>query len=334
MDETQILSSILWVSELISSKTDLDELLQLIVELTPKLINLNRCSIWLWDAEEKEFIPRISYSPENEVRDEHLAAFYSLKIKSDEIPEISRKLLNEKVPVVISNAERNPMFPKKYAEFFQIKSMLLIPLLCGAEYIGTMVLDYRKEFHHFTQKEIRVAMGLSTHAAMAIKNAQLISSLKQERNFSRDIIETIGDGLLVIKPDRRVIIANNEMERLTGLSRQEILGLNCSTVFNGGLATDEVNMCNSICPLEDNTISAKTSYIRGSMKARDGRKLWLSSKYSHAHDLEGNLLYTVITVRDTTDKIQMEDRINHLYSRLRIDRVGLGNDEEMRKGGF
>jgi len=332
MDETQILSSILWVSELIGNETDMGELLQLIVELTPKLINLNRCTIFLWDEEKKEFVPRISYSPEREERKNHLAGFYAMRLKPEEIPELAEKLMNEKVPVVISNAKKSTHIPKKYVEFFKIKSALVIPLLCKGEFIGVMTLDHIKDFHHFTQKEIRVAMGLATHAALAIKNAQLISSLTEERNKTKRIIETMAEGMLVIAPDRKVIMTNSEMERLTGLRRKDMVGSQCYNVYNGGVINERGNYCVDSCPIAIK--SEEKTKVEGVIRTRDGREVWVSSNYSHARDIDGNILYTVVTVRDTSETKWMEDKLNTLYRKLQIDKIGVKRHDETPKGGF
>ena len=334
MDETQILSSLLWLSELIGTKTDVDELLELVVELTPKLINLNRCSIMLWDTKAKEFIPRVSFSPEREERKKHLAGFYAMRVHINEIPELAKKLINEKVPVVIKDAKKSKQIPKKYVDFFGIKSALVLPLLCGDNFIGVMILDHIKDFHHFTQSEIRVAMGLSNQAALAIRNAQLISSLKEEQDKTRQIIETMAEGLMVVTPDKRVVMTNSEMERISGLAREEILGLSCETICNGGIVNEYRNCCSDLCPLVNNQDSTMPISIEGGISTRDHRDIQLSANHSHVHDIDGNLVYTVITVRNLSEIRRAESNIDHMFREFELSKVGERKDDGTSSGGF
>ncbi len=255
-----------------------------------------------------------------------------MRVRPEEIPDLADKLMKENVPVVVSNAETSNLIPKKYVEFFKIKSALILPLLSGGEFIGAMVLDYIKKSHQFTQKEIRIAMGLSIHAALAIKNAQLISSLKEEQKRTSRIIETMAEGLLVIAPERRIVMTNNEMEKITGLTTQEILGLTCYNVYNGGIIDDNGNCCDDQCPL--NRESKSPVKIMGKIETRDGREVWISSNYSHIHDIDGKLLYTVSTVRDVSSDKWMEDKLNGLTRRLHINRIGLHRSGESYKGGI
>jgi hypothetical protein len=129
VNDAQILKSLLWASEQMSNATELDELLQLIVEFTPKLINLNRCSIYFWNEEKSEFIPKISHSPDRDERNAQVAAFYSMTIKAESLPELSSRLINEKTPIIIKDASSSNLLPDKFVDTFKVKSMLIIPLL-------------------------------------------------------------------------------------------------------------------------------------------------------------------------------------------------------------
>ncbi len=332
MDEAQILSSLLWVSELIATKTDIDELLQLIVELTPKLINLNRCTIFLWDDEKREFTPRISYSPERGERKSQLASFYSLRLKQEDMPELVKKLIDENVPVVITNAAKSKLIPKRYVEFFKIKSMLILPLLSNGEFLGAMCLDHIKNSHHFTQKEIRIALGLCTHAALSIRNAQLITSLREEQYKTKQIIEGMAEGLLVITPDKRILMTNSEMERLTGLARQEMLGLNCYNLYSGGIMCEDRNFCEDQCPLTTQFRGPKK--VEGAIKTRDGRDIYISGNYSPVNDVDGNLQYAVLTVRDISETKWVEDALHEISKKLNIREIGQKKHDEASPGGF
>jgi PAS domain S-box-containing protein len=324
MDEADLLKSLLWASEKMTDAMEIDELLQLIVEFTPKLINLNRCTIYLWDEEKREFIPRISHSPDRDERTAQVAAFYSMTIKAESLPELSARLINEKVPIIIKDAKSSSLLPDQFVDTFKIKSMLIVPLLCKGELTGVMTLDHIKKHHHFTPKEIRLAMSLATHAALAIKNAQLISRLRDEQARSDKIIDTMVEGLLVVSPEERVTMANPVMENLTGIPLKDMVGMSCRELFGGGIVRGGFNYCDEYCPIRDTSERPCTVRIEGRMQRQDNKSRWISSSCSPALDIDGNIQYIVVTLRNMTENLKMKQEISRLTNQLRKNKARRG----------
>jgi PAS domain S-box-containing protein len=332
-DETQVLSSLLLVSELLSNTTDIDELLQLIVELAPKLTNSNICSIFLWDSKKKMFVPKIRHQ-RGGMDDVQLAGFYALRKTSDDVPQMARKLIKEKVPVVIEDASKTTLIPKELVELFDVKSALVVPLLCSDEFLGIMNINFTEKHHHFTQREIRIAMTLATHAALAIRNAQLISSLKEERNKADRIIAIMAEGLLVISPEKEIITTNNAMEKILELHAEEIVGMTCMDVFEGGIIQGDTNYCETHCPISTTSGEFVKCNIEGLVRVIGGEGTWLSLNYSPTVDIDGNLLYMVVTVRDMTERRRMKEEISRLNHKLLEDKINSDIEEEDYRGGM
>lgn len=324
LDEAQILKSLLLASEKMSNATEIEDLLQLIVEFTPKLINLNRCTIYFWNQEKSEFVPKISYSPDRDERSAQVAAFYSMIIKTENLPELSARLINEKVPIIIKDAKSSTLLPDNFVDIFKIKSMLIVPLLCKGELTGVMTLDHIKNHHHFTPKEIRLAMSLATHAALAINNAQLISRLRDEQARSDKIIETMVEGLLVVSPDERVTMANPVMENLTGIPLKDMPGMSCRELFGGGIVRGGFNYCEEYCPIRDTSERPCTVRIEGRIQRQDNKSRWISSSCSPALDIDGNIQYIVVTLRNMTDNLKMKQEISKLTSQLKKNKARRG----------
>jgi PAS domain S-box-containing protein len=333
MDETQILSSLLRISELMSSATDIDELLHLIVELTTKMINSNVCSIFLWDPDNNVFVPRITYDKGLENRDNHLAAFYSIRPTPEDIPELARKLMDEKIPIVVRNADKSTIIPKQLVELFDIKSALIVPLICGDQFIGVMAINYTVIPHHFSENEIKVAMSLASQAALAIRNAQLISSLTEERNRSRRIIETMAEGLLVISPDRKVVMTNRMIESIVGSEEENLAGTSCRDLFKGGIVMDGINLCETDCPLSAKGEKLAKASLEGVITVKEGKKTWLSLNYAPVLDVDGKLIYAVVTIRDVTERKELKKEIAHLDRKLLVDKM-LEEEKDEHIGGI
>lgn len=62
-----------------------------------------------------------------------------------------------------------------------VQSIMVIPLVVQNQMIGSLGLDARREFHHFTEAEIEFANAIAGQIAVSIRNAQLFEELEARR---------------------------------------------------------------------------------------------------------------------------------------------------------
>ena len=86
--------------------------------------------------------------------------------------------------------------------------------------------------------DIELLVTLSNYVAIAIENSRLYSSLQRKadeyerlKEFSENIVESINVGILAAGLDGTVESWNAEIERLTGIPREEALGRRLSELF-------------------------------------------------------------------------------------------------------
>ncbi len=89
-----------------------------------------------------------------------------------------------------------------------------------------------------SKDDVELLVTLSNYVAIAIENSRLYSSLQRKvdeyerlKEFSENIVESINVGILAAGLDDRVESWNTEIERLTGIPRQEALGQRLSDLF-------------------------------------------------------------------------------------------------------
>jgi two-component system NtrC family sensor kinase len=89
-----------------------------------------------------------------------------------------------------------------------------------------------------SRDDIDLLVTLSNYVAIAIENSRLYSSLQQKadeyerlKEFSENIVESINVGILAAGLDDRVESWNTQIERLTGIPREEALGHRLSDLF-------------------------------------------------------------------------------------------------------
>ncbi len=93
-----------------------------------------------------------------------------------------------------------------------------------------------------SKDDVELMVTLSNYVAIAIENSRLYSSLQRKadeyerlKEFSENIVESINVGILAVGLDDRVESWNAEIERLTGISREEALGKCLSDLFPSDL---------------------------------------------------------------------------------------------------
>ncbi len=86
--------------------------------------------------------------------------------------------------------------------------------------------------------DIELLVTLSNYVAIAIENSRLYSSLQSKadeyerlKEFSENIVESINVGILAADLDDRVESWNTQIEKLTGIARDEALGRRLSELF-------------------------------------------------------------------------------------------------------
>lgn len=204
---TQESLNLLAIAQALSSTLDLTEVLKLVACLTAQACHANRCSILLLSQDRKELVPIMSQFASGEVDSELWA--YAEAV--DEFPTL-QEVIKERRPVILDGPAVSAM-PQKWVEPFGIVSLLLVPLISKDEVIGLMALDRVEEGRRFTDEQVNLALTIGTHAAMAIENARLHTTIAEERAKLEAIIGGTNDAVIVTDAQNRVLLINQAARR-------------------------------------------------------------------------------------------------------------------------
>ncbi|MBV9266517.1 MAG: PAS domain S-box protein [Acidobacteriaceae bacterium] len=93
-----------------------------------------------------------------------------------------------------------------------------------------------------SRDDIELLVTVSNYVAIAIENSRLYSSLQHKadeyerlKEFSENIVESINVGILAAGLDDRVESWNTQIERLTGIAREEAIGKTLAELFPADL---------------------------------------------------------------------------------------------------
>jgi len=176
-------TALLQVADAMSRLSDMDAVLTNIVRLTPLLAGVDRCVILMWDAGEEVFVPAQSYglAPELRERLEHMS------FRPETMPALELMRLDKRP--VLASASDELLVPADLAETFDVKEMLLLPLLAQGKLLGAMMVDYAGTAHTFEQRIINMLSGIANQAAMVIHSAQLVQAQQEEAYVSAVLLQ-------------------------------------------------------------------------------------------------------------------------------------------------
>ncbi len=204
-------STLLAIAQALSSTLNLTEVLKLVACSTAQACQANRCSILLLSQDRKELVPIMSQFASGEADRELWAIFKERYTEADELP-VLQKVIKERKPMILDGPAMSIM-PKRWVEPFGIVSLLMVPLISKDEVIGLMALDHVEEGRCFTDEQVNLAITIGTHAAMAIENARLHTTIAGERAKLETIIREASDAIFVTNEGGQVLLMNPEAEQ-------------------------------------------------------------------------------------------------------------------------
>ncbi len=194
-DALKRLQAICQVSIALGAISDREELLQ-------KILN---CIFDLFPAAERSFIMQYNMANNN---------FVPVMAKKrhedpshwEEVP-ISRTIIDEVTEKKHSILSFDAMGDERFNDHdsimeLSIRSMMCAPLLVGEELLGVIQVDTNTGLQSFTEEDLQVLTGISTQAAIAVKNMQLYEAIEAEtarrtslqRYFSPGLVDMLMSG--------------------------------------------------------------------------------------------------------------------------------------------
>lgn len=162
----------------------------------------------------------------------------------------------------------------------------------------------------FGREELELLRSLGSLAQLAIERSELFereraarSSLQQEKEFSESLIASSVDGILAFDREFRYTVWNPAMERITGMSKDEVLGRRAFDLFPFLNVIGEDRFF-AAALAGRSVASAERPYMIG----QTGRQGFFEAHYSPQYGEGGEIIGGLAVVRDTTER-QREHRV-------------------------
>jgi PAS domain S-box-containing protein len=243
---------------------------------------------------------------------------------------ILRRICQTKQSLMVLDTQQHPDW-----EFVEgahhVRSWLGVPLVASGKVIGLYSVD-KVEPKFFQREHARLAETLAGRAASAIQNAQLFEqsqryvaeleeriaerkraedALRESEERYRELFENANDALYVHNLEGTYISVNRAAERLSGYTREEIVGHN----FTEFIASDHIqNVRHNFCAKL--AAQGETSY-EVDVIAKDGRRVPVEVS-SRAIYENGILVGVQGMARDITERKLAQDTLQ-MFSRQLIE---------------
>ncbi|MDQ1460760.1 MAG: hypothetical protein QOI08_2244, partial [Actinomycetota bacterium] len=163
-----------------------DDVLAVVATEVRQLVGVERCSIYLREGDSGLFRGAITDGGTRE-----LAPHVRRSLAGMPTDGMTCELLETGRPVIIADAGNDPRMIRSNTRFWNIRSMMAVPMSVGERVIGVIYLDDVDRAHHFCPPDAELATMFARLGAVAVSHAQLRTDLAGKLEQSEFRVRTM-----------------------------------------------------------------------------------------------------------------------------------------------
>ena len=150
--------------------------------------------------------------------------------------------------------------------------------------------------------------------------------MPEEKDFYKDLIDNLYDGVYFVDRDRVINYWNKGAERITGYSAEKVIGRSCRDNLLNHVTSNGFQLCQSHCPLAATMEDGKVREADVFLHHADGHRVPVLIRASPLRDEEGNIVGAVETFSSELASSAVRQQLRELRHTVRTDPLtGLGN---------
>jgi serine phosphatase RsbU (regulator of sigma subunit) len=185
-EEAWVSQALLQVAEAVANLSELDDVLDVVSRLTPLLVGVESCLIYLWDAAGQAYVPGAAFG----LRHERLDAFHRTPIPLCDWPTMSFTCPADEgssLPEVNGATALVPGPPPPIAEVLGMHAPFALPLLVWGDVMGALVVDTHDGSALLSGRRFNLLSGVAQQTATAIQNARLSIESVERQKLEREL---------------------------------------------------------------------------------------------------------------------------------------------------
>ncbi len=217
------------------------------------------------------------------------------------------KLSAQDNPRALDISEINRLLTElTYTSSFGLLTGVGLPLVARKSVVG-VIFVFRSYQDVFSANDRALLSSFADQAAIAVQNAQLYTHATEEKQRLTALLDSAGDGILILTADKRVERCSNAFAHMLGAPSAAILGREHNQVIRWahdpqGTPLEKAEQ--NGWPLAPNA----SLYVEGDLERSDGQSpLPVGVTYAPLFSEEGVLINIIATVRDITRFRQAEE---------------------------
>jgi signal transduction histidine kinase/HD-GYP domain-containing protein (c-di-GMP phosphodiesterase class II) len=202
-----------YISEMVSAKSELHEMLELIVRMIAELLDAKIVSLMLLDRERSELFIKISYGLEEWIVEQ-------ARVKVGE--GIAGKVAETGMPLLIDNIEENGIHESPNNPQYETVSLLSAPLFIHNAVVGVVNVNNKISGARFNQDDLNLLISFGERISKALERFR---SAEDPHEFLQDTVEAFRKMLdlqLETKSIERTVDLALKLSRKLELSEKEI----------------------------------------------------------------------------------------------------------------
>jgi len=278
---------LLQANRILSSKLEVDDLLQAVMELATRVVNAEAASILLLDEKTNELYFDVA-----------------LGDAGDEIKQIRLKVgeglagwvAEHKEPAIVNDCKSDPRWSGKADDKseFKTRHILAVPMMAKGKIIG-VVEAINKIEGVFDDDDRKAFEAFSSQAAVAIENARLFSGVKAEKEKLSSLFANMSDGAILIDEAGNILLMNTAAGNFFGVNPEE--------------AIDQLNVQHlvssfEVTPAFDELYAREEAISQIELKRAVGKTLYLAGALNRLGSMSDGTLKYLIVFRDVTSEKQ------------------------------
>ncbi len=197
-EQAWISTVLLQVSEATQSVTDLKELLDTVSSITPKLVGVKACLLYILDEDER-LVPAACSGLTAEQQSE----FERRSFMPGQVPALDH-LLNDRHPLIRHHQDEDHQLFEiltlgiETESPYKVELLLMVPMIARGEILGALLVNYSHNqadknslvtLEELFRERLTIIQGIAHQTATAVENIRLIKSQREEAYVSVALLQ-------------------------------------------------------------------------------------------------------------------------------------------------
>lgn len=295
----------------LGSQTDLDEMMRSTADRLVRTLSIQHIAFFLSDEQESEF--RLEFSTRDLQPNRELLDLSFLSSRPDK-PYLFFERTRHSLDVL---SHHWPATVRRSIAHLDLTYYL--PCSVRGRTIAYLGVSRTDKGDFLSSDDLELLVTMSGYVGIAVENARLYTSLQRKveeyerlKEFSENIVESINVGILAADLDDRVESWNTQIERLTGISRENALGRTLSELFPGDLYQkfSDVRGDTGVHNIYKFVLKPDLNGLNGHAgAAKPGREIVLNLAIAPLVAKDYRQIGRLIIFDDITDRSELESRL-------------------------